>query len=266
MNKSPLISIITPTLNSADKIGECLLSVTNQTCKNIEHLILDGLSTDDTLTIVRKFQRENNHIKAVSEKDNGIYDAMNKGIESAAGEWIYFLGSDDRLYNDAVVANIAGIVSQSDCEVIYGNVISPRFIGKHDGEFNASKILYKNICHQAVFIKKTVFDKVGLFNLRYKSHADWDHNMRWLLSPEVKKIFVDEIIAEYGDGGFSSLNYDVLFEKEKVLNFLQYGKKQIPPGFRAKLLFMEIKKSIRHFDLKSMFRIISKIPGIITGT
>jgi glycosyltransferase involved in cell wall biosynthesis len=184
MESLPLISIITPTLNSGSYIENCLLSVAGQTYGNIEHLIIDGRSTDDTLDIVKRFKARHLHVRLVSEIDNGIYDAMNKGIRQANGEWIYFLGSDDKFYDDYVLTDIFTRKSYRETKIIYGDVLINGDAGwakdgdLYDGEFTLIKLIEKNICHQAIFYKKTVFDKSGLFNIHYSICADWDMNFR----------------------------------------------------------------------------------------
>lgn len=102
-----LVSIIIPTYNSAAGIDLCLRSISSQTFREYEVIIADGLSTDSTVSQVEKFiPAFNNQIKITSKKDNGIYDAMNKGLEQATGEWIFFLGSDDELHEDTVLYEI----------------------------------------------------------------------------------------------------------------------------------------------------------------
>jgi glycosyltransferase involved in cell wall biosynthesis len=265
MLTTPKITIITPTFNSVEYVQAALESVSNQSYKNVEHLIIDGYSTDGTVEIVKKFQKEYPHIRLISEKDNGIYDAMNKGIKASSGDWLYFLGSDDRIINNGVLENIHSIILSVDCDVIYGNVFSKRFNGRYDGEFTYKKILSQNICHQSVFFKKTIFKKTGLFNLKYKSHADWNHNFQWFLSPYIKKKYYDIIIAEYADEGYSSSNYDKIFEKDKIINFMQYGNKTIPFNFKLLLLMKEVKKCIVVFDFLQILKIGLITPKIIAG-
>ena len=106
MKKLPKISIITPTLNAGKTLEACILSVVNQTYLNKEYLIIDGLSTDGTPGMVKKYADIYPYIKWISEKDAGIYEAMNKGIDLSSGEWIYFLGADDRFYSDRVLDDI----------------------------------------------------------------------------------------------------------------------------------------------------------------
>src|SRR5215216_6167566 len=119
----PLLSIIIPTYNSEKTLSCCLQSVLNQTFKDFEILIIDGLSSDNTINVIKGYN--NSKIRVYSEKDKGIYDAMNKGIEKSAGEWLYFLGSDDQFFNEYVLEAIfqgnKDILKHSD--YVYGNVI-----------------------------------------------------------------------------------------------------------------------------------------------
>ncbi len=151
---------------------------------------------------------------------------MNKGVKVATGEYLLFLGSDDTLYKSTTLENVSKANVINTVDVFYGNVMSQRFNGVYDGEFSYYKLSKKNICHQAIFFKKSVFETIGLFNLKYKSHADWHHNIRWFFSSKISKQFIDVIITNYADGGYSSLNYDFVFEKDrnKLLLFKGMGK------------------------------------------
>lgn len=257
------ISIIIPTYNASKTLSVALESVLKQTFADYEILVIDGLSTDNTIDIAKCYNDE--RIKIISEKDSGIYDAMNKGICLAKGEWLYFLGSDDRIFDNKVLENIQQAILKNNCDVIYGDVFSTRFNGRYNGEFTSVELLSKNICHQSIFFKKAVFEKTGLFELRYKGHADWDHNFKWFFNPFIAKKYFDIVVAEYADGGFSSINSDEMFEKDKVLNFLKYGKKQLPFNFRLLLLLKEIKKHIRLLDFPMLLKIIVRTPKIIIG-
>lgn len=199
MTKDPLFSIITPTHNAYGHLEKCINSIFNQSFSKWEHIIVDGGSSDGTLELIKKYP----HLKWISEPDVGIYDAMNKGIKLAKGEWLYFLGADDYLYDNKVFENLISHL-KSNVDVVYGNVSSTRWNGLYDGEFNSKKITDKNICHQAIFLRRIVFDKVGLFNLRFKVYADWEHNWRWFFNPSIKHKYAPLTIAEYADGGFSS--------------------------------------------------------------
>ena len=259
----PSLSIIIPTLNSSNTLPFALESILHQSFTDFEILIIDGLSTDNTLEIAQSYRDE--RIKIFSEKDKGIYDAMNKGIETALGEWLYFLGADDRLYDQKVLKLISEEISGGNYDVLYGDVYSSRFNGRYAGEFNNEKILNQNLCHQAVFFKKEVFKITGVFDLKYNAHADWDHNMRWLLSPKISKSYINCIIAEYADGGFSSLFGDPKFEDEKLFRYLIYGKTQINRGLRISLIKHELIRTAKENNKYLFLKLVLNIPRIIIG-
>ena len=263
MQLFPKISIIIPTYNASKTLSVALESILEQTYTDYEILIVDGLSTDHTVELAKSYQDE--RIKIISEKDSGIYDAMNKGIRLAEGEWLYFLGGDDRLFDNKVLENIQQSILKCICDVVYGDVFSTRFNGRYNGEFEFKELLTKNICHQSIFFKKSVFEKTGLFDLKYKGHADWDHNFKWFFNPLIQQKYLDLVVAEYADGGFSSMNNDERFEKDKILNFLKYGKKQLPIKLRLLLLLKEIKRNIRYWDIPMLIKIVLRTPKIIIG-
>lgn len=227
MKERPLISVITPTLNCESTVEACLTSVADQTYKRTEHLVIDGLSSDKTLRIIRNFQNHFAHVKLVSEQDCGIYDAMNKGIEMATGEWIYFLGSDDTLYTNNVFEELRPLLMQSIPEVIYGNVIFKNSGTKYDGKFNKCKLLKKNICHQSILIRKSVFDKLGKFDIRYKAFADWHFNMMWFNDSTIKHLYTKTIISCFCENGSSHNTSDINFCQDWDHNTELYFPKHV---------------------------------------
>ena len=259
---APLFSIIIPTYNSAATLSACLESIINQHYNNWEVLLMDGLSKDDTLLIASSFTGKF-PVKIISQKDKGIYDAMNSGIASATGEWLYFLGSDDKFFDKDVLTNIAKAINDSpEIDVIYGNVFSERFNGLYDGEFDAEKILTRNISHQAIFFKKAIFSKTGFFDLRYKAQSDWDHNFKWLLSKDIEKKFVPVTVAHYADGGFSSLHGDTVFFADLNFNYIRYGVSSIPAAKKRKLLLYELLKSVKRMEVIRFKKVLSHIKYI----
>lgn len=225
----PLFSIIIPTLNSAKTISVALESILQQSFKDFEILIIDGISKDNTLEIARSYLDE--RAKIFSEKDAGIYFAMNKGIKLASGEWIYFLGSDDKLLDYSILQQINNEIINNDYNVIYGNVMINGEAGWardgqiYDGDFSLSKLIEKNICHQAIFYKKTVFDKCGIFNSRYNICADWDLNLRiWA----TYSFHYTPIVVAIFKGGNSSYQIENNYSNtEKWLNIIGYYKLKI---------------------------------------
>jgi glycosyltransferase involved in cell wall biosynthesis len=222
------ISVITVVFNAVKTLESTIDSVLAQTNKNYELIIIDGGSMDGTLEILKNKKAEN--LFWTSDPDKGIYDAMNKGIKKATGEWIIFLGADDKFYDQYVLENIFSESNHDGVDFIYGNVKSEAYKGLYDGEFNYEKLLKKNISHQSIFYRKSIFDTIGSYNLKYKTHADWDFNLRCFENKELQIKYVDTVIAEFGKGGLSS-NYDIPFLRESLLprklNFLKANKQSI---------------------------------------
>ena len=217
----PFYSIVIPTYNSGKTLNACLNNILSQTNPDFEILLMDGVSTDQTIEIANAYN--DNRIKICSEKDKGIYDAMNKGIERANGEWIYFLGSDDYFLNDTVLENLTRSINLDECDFVYGNVLSPEYGEKYDGEFDQQKIIEKNICHQALFVRRKLLQSMGSFNIRYKLLADYDFNLRCMFNKKVRKKHVDLVIAYYAPAGSSSTITDEAFIKDKNWLLLKYG-------------------------------------------
>jgi len=228
MNNSPLITVIIPTHNSSASVAACIDSIESQSFKNYEALFMDGLSSDQTMDIIKARALRNDKIRFLSEKDDGIYDAMNKGIKIADGEWLLFLGSDDRLLDNAVLEKIAPVLESSDADMVYGNVkVVGDAVWAHDGDiydgpFTVQKLFSKNICHQSVFYRKSLFNKIGNYNTNYKIAADWDLNHRCFANGSVQ--YADQTISAFYAGGESSqLNRNDLFSSEDlVLNLKKY--------------------------------------------
>jgi hypothetical protein len=167
---------------------------------------------------------------------------MNKGINLAKGEWLYFLGSDDKIFDSNVFKSVFTNNENLKYDVLYGNVVSSIFIGKYDGRFDTEKLFKKNISHQAIFFRKKVFDLTGNFNISYNIFADWDHNFRWWLNPSIKKEYIDIVVATFAAGGSSTTCNDEKFEAEKEINFLKAGKGIIVQNLKEKALKTVIVK------------------------
>lgn len=218
------LSVIIPTYNSAAVLCRALDSILCQSFLDWEILIMDGKSFDSTIEIAQSYN--DSRIQIHSESDKGIYDAMNKGIIKASGEWLYFLGSDDWLINSQIIQTIF----QMDIEnfdVVYGEVEAPHLGLKHRGEWNIDQLEF-NICHQAIFFKRDLFKKVGLYNNKYRILADFDFNLRWFLNGNIKSKHINLVIAHYSKGGVSEHCFDAPFEQDYPLLLLKYGHKKIP--------------------------------------
>lgn len=223
-NNNPKLSIIIPTFNSEKVLAAAINSVVSQSFTDFELLIIDGLSTDNTLAIARSYA--DSRIKIISEKDKGIYDAMNKGIERASGEWLYFLGSDDVLFDNEVLSKVfVTYQSQtSQADFVYANVIWGDTGLIYDGEFDILKLYSQNICHQCIFAKKQLFLSKGLFVLKYPTLADYYFNLLCFTDHKIKKVYYNIIIARFALNGSSGVVKDVFME-EKYSLFEQHIKK-----------------------------------------
>ncbi len=193
-------SIITPTLNPGPKLEETINSVLSQNKKLFEYIVIDGGSTDGTLETLRKYGRK---IKWISEPDSGVYDAMNKGIAKAKGEYLYFLGAGDHL-RENILERIEKIIPDERLTFIYGNVYLVNDKVEYLGEVDEEKIVTWNICHQAIFYERTIFNVMGRYDLKYRLLADHAFNIKCFADKRIRKIYVDEVIADYEGGGIST--------------------------------------------------------------
>lgn len=219
---NPLVSVIVVTYNAAEYIEHAVRSFLEQTYENKELVIIDGDSKDETLQIIEKNQSEK--IRWISEPDKGIYDAMNKGIGIAKGEWIYFLGADDYFIDKNVLEKLFG-PENKEIEILYGDVYSVLLQRNYDGPTSIEKLLFSNLCHQSIFYRKTVFEKAGLYDLRYKLFSDWEFNVRCFIDFKFITKYVPVVIANYAASGLSTVYGDTLFMQDflipKNLKYLQ---------------------------------------------
>lgn len=222
------ISIITVCFNAEDTIETTIQSVVLQQYQNIEYLIVDGMSTDSTLSIVEKYSQ---HISLIiSEKDDGIFDAMNKGIQHASGEVLYFLNADDYLYDEYVVRNVMTAFQENLTRNLFYGIVHRTNIPPHrvaQGVESTNQPIYTpydmfayGICHQGLFARKVVFDTIGNFDLQYKLTADTD----WVLKAYKSGFDIENLnipLVYYNFTGTSN-TYIKLRKREKRSIYLQY--------------------------------------------
>lgn len=200
---APVVSIVTPTRNAARTLNRALMSLRGQCLVDWEWWILDAVSDDGTREMAEGAAADDPRIHVRSARDAGIYDAMNKGIRLATGKWIYFLGADDELFDAHVLSGmLAG--QDADCDILYGDVLRVPRQDIYDGPFDLGKLLTRNICHQAMFYRRDLFDRIGGFDLRFPILADWHFNLRCMLDPSVRFRYTNKIVARFQLGGTSS--------------------------------------------------------------
>ena len=257
-NKHPKVSIIIPTYNSELTLRRAICSIINQTYDCWEIWVIDGYSSDGTIDVVEGYLSKTKRIQYISELDNGIYDAMNKGIELAQGEWLYFMGSDDVLYNTKVLSNVFESRDINSAKLLYGNKVTDgRWYG---GRFNKEKIVTRNINHQCIFYRKTLFREIGSYETNSITRADHLFNMRVFAKHEMKCHYIDQVVADYGAGGASTELYDTYFDEHlerKLLDIFEQHlpKKDIYPGL-ANSAFAHLYCRNFYFGLKRWFKVI----------
>lgn len=208
----PFFSIIIPLYNSSKTVLNALDSIAKQSFTGYELILIDGASADSTVELVERFRKDHQDIpiKLLSEPDKGIYYAMNKGIKLAGGEWLYFMGSDDKLASPTVLQVVYNSIITTPVDLVYGNVTGEAS-GKKYIYDTPSKVLSEGIHHQSVFYKLGIFSYTGDYDRRYKVAADYHLTLKIFTSNQFKIQYVDIDIATYGESGLSSTSWDYYF-------------------------------------------------------
>ena len=215
----PLFSIIIPSLRCAEKLERSIQSVLRQPAGLYELFIIDGDSKDATLDVIKK--HEANLAGWVSEPDEGIYYAMNKGIAMSSAPYLYFLGAGDTL-REGILERMAAQVPRWRIGFVYGNVFMHDKNAVWDGPWTRVKFRTRTPCHQSIFFDRRIFKRHGVFEGRFKAAADYAMNIRCFGDRWIAKIFVDEIVADYEGAGFSANNRDEAFRAERPALLLKH--------------------------------------------
>lgn len=203
----PKFSVIIPSFRCAEQLSRSIASVLDQPRELFELLVIDGDSQDGTIDVIKANAA---HLRWVSEPDAGIYDAMNKGIQLSKGRYLYFLGAGDTL-REGILAKIALQLPARAVGFVYGNVFMQDKGIVWDGPWTARKFRTRTPCQQAIFYDRRIFAQHGPFEPAFKAMADYAMNIRCFGDSRIKKIFVDEIIADYQGAGFSASYRDEAF-------------------------------------------------------
>lgn len=203
-----LFSVITPTYNSGSKLETTIQSVLAQDSSLFEYIIVDGGSTDNTLSLIEKYRDQ---LKFKTEPDEGVYDAMNKGIDMASGKYLMFLGAGDRLRAN-VLRQISEELPGGPLNFVYGNVFWVKEGTTYGWEFSERDLIHhKNICHQAIFYERKIFDLLGGYETRYKTLADFALNLKCFGNRSITRKYINRVIADYEGGGVSQSESDPVF-------------------------------------------------------
>lgn len=218
------VSIITVCYNSEKTIEETILSVKSQSYHPIEYIVVDGASKDNTLSIVERYRDTIDVI--VSEKDAGIYDAMNKGIEKASGEVIGFLNADDLFAHSDAIKKIVDIFESSNAEAVYGDLVY--FSRKNTQDkivryFKSSRFKQGNFAkgwcppHPTFYVRKSVYARLGGFNLKLGMGNDVELMMRFLEKEKIKSFYIPEVLVKMRMGGVSNQSLKNIWVQNKYI-------------------------------------------------
>jgi glycosyltransferase involved in cell wall biosynthesis len=250
-----LFSIIIPSFNAALELKNTLDSVLSQRGAELEILVIDGASTDGTTEILRGYGRS---IDWQSEKDKGVYEAMNKGIARAKGRFLYFLGVGDTL-REGVLERVASQISElpeNELALLYGDVLLQDTGEIFGGYFPPSRLRSWNPSHQGIFYARGIFERVGLYELKYPVAADYALNLACWGDAGIVKRYMPFVVANYKGGGLSTSRPDSQFARDflsliqKRLGWKPYLLRRIEvlvpaPLKKARLYFIQRKRSRR---------------------
>jgi len=205
----PLISIITVVYNGFGTIEDSIKSIANQTYKNIQHVIIDGLSSDGTLEVINRLKTSNTTL--ISEKDSGIYNAMNKGLTLADGDWVLFLGADDILAYSGIIEELIPYFTHPDF-IYYGNSYIKTLNSLYNGKVNMFSIALGNVSHQAIFYPKNIY-KQKIYDESYRIFADHIYNIELYSKFSKQFVYLPKLISIYSGIGISSNTKDEKYDQ-----------------------------------------------------
>lgn len=222
------LSIITINLNNESGLQQTIESVVNQSFSDYEFIIIDGNSADGSVELIKKYQDKITYW--ISEPDKGIYNAMNKGIRQASGEYCYFLNSGDRLASDDVLEKLfeddphAPFICGNFYQEVNGKLIEDTSYRNRDWHFALYDIFSHFLCHQAFMIKKASFDHYGMYNEDLRVMSDWEHFFVAIGLNHEEVLYKDILISIYNMEGFSTQIGGEVIYKEKLLVANKYLK------------------------------------------
>ncbi len=205
------ISLITSCYNAEAHIGRCIESVIAQNCPNLEYIIIDGGSTDNTLSVIKKYESYISRI--VTEPDKGVYDAMNKGIQLATGEVVGTLNADDYFAANDILKTIENIFITKNTDIVYGDLDYVDFNETIIRRWR-TKAYIKGIFnwgwmppHPTFYCKRSLFDKLGLYKLDYGTAADYELMLRFMHATNLNTFYINKVLIKMQLGGLSNKSF-----------------------------------------------------------
>lgn len=249
----PKISIISINYNNADGLYKTIQSVINQTYIDIEYIVIDGGSEDNSKAVIEA-QEQSIHYW-VSETDSGIYNAMNKGIKASSGDYLLFINSGDILANNHVIEQAVDF--GLDLDLVYGDII---FVGKEESrdwiveDVLSFDIFYKStIPHPGTFIRKTLFEKIGLYSEQYKIVSDWEFFLLATCKYNCSYKHINLFITRFDTDGISAdpKNYEMLLSERK--NVLEHHFPFFVKDYERYHQLKEDLRKVRHYAKAQLF-------------
>lgn len=249
------VSIITATFNSEKYLSDCINSVKKQSYYNIEHIVVDGKSTDATIDIIR--ENEDHLAMWISETDRGMYDAINKGISMATGDIIGILNSDDMFASPYVIRNIVDCFKRSGSDSVYGDLmfVNPRHVHRvsriwKGKSYKRSRFRYGWMpAHPTFYMKRHLVEQFGKYENHYYSAADYEFMSRYLYRHKISATYLEQMVVKMRTGGASNGSLKKWLRANRR-DYLAMKQNKIPFSFIVSILKPIIK--IRQF--KSIFK------------
>lgn len=243
------LSIITINYNNAKGLKKTFESVIGQNSKDFEYIVVDGNSTDESKEIIEK---NKSHIDVwISEPDSGVYNAMNKGIGIASSDYLLFLNSGDKIANPDVITKILPLLNKTD--IVYGNLIYslnevPQTLFTPSKNINLTYFLHSFLPHPSSFIKKTLFQKIGFYNEKFKIISDWEFFLRAIVVNKASYLHIDEVISDFDNSGISSNSENEhLIHKEKQIVY-----EELFPNLKNEMKLIEFASSRRMLQIQNI--------------
>ena len=215
------ITIITAVYNRSETIGQAIKSVAAQSYDNVEHIIIDGASTDNTLSEVEKHSHA--RIRVISEPDNGIYDALNKGMKTATGDVIGLMHSDDFFAHNDVLTNVARVFEEERPDAVFGDLdyvsaTNPTKVIRRwkPGSYSHTKLSGGWMPpHPTLYVRRDVIERFGGYNIDYRIAADYEAILRWFGQAEILSVYLPEIMVKMRVGGESNRSLERVMRKSR---------------------------------------------------
>lgn len=249
------ISIITATYNSAETVRNTFDSVLNQTYKDIEYIVVDGLSKDNTVEIIKEYAEIfEGKMRYISEKDRGLYDAMNKGLAMATGDIVGILNSDDFYTSNNILEIVANNFEEGEIDAVYGDI---HFVNSNDltkcVRYYSSAIFSRRLmrfgfmpAHPSFYCKREVYEKYGTFNTKYKIAADFDSLFRFIYIKKIRTRYIKRDFVTMRTGGVSTDGF-----RSRWLIMKEHSKVIKSYGVYTNMLFFAIRYPFKIYEIVS---------------